>query len=281
MFSIVSCGYNIIDMSFDWRENIATWATFLDGTSESGQGEIVIAVNTSKDDTYNALTQYFKELKAKTPWSRVVFKLIQTDFPYTDPEFDGKIKNAALQAASQPYAILLDLDEVLARKNRDTWVVAAEALRRDERLDGLGIPSIDLCKDWSTMKSLGQKFYMVKTGRGLTRGVPAFARKEDGSIDITKSDTTEVLKGDQLAQFGYVQNPANPEMMRLNDLQLGNVPYVFHRGYEQRAQRIKQGTFWKPHWENRAKHEVADVVATAEAFDKIPVRPHGLQHWSI
>ncbi len=200
--------------------------------------------------------------------------------PYTDPTFDGQIKDAALQAARQKLAILLDLDEVLSLGTRDQWVVAGATLLRDPKLDGLIIPSIDVCKTWDMMKGLGQKFYLVKTGRGLTRGVPAFAKREDGSIDTTKSDTTEVLRGDQLAAFGYVLNPEYREVMKLNDLQLRLVPYVFHLGWLHKAKRLKANAFWKPVWEARAKQEANDIVTTETEFDKIAVRPHGLPHWS-
>lgn len=273
MLTIAAAAYNVISMGFSWKQNIRNWINFLDGS-----GEIVIAVNTSKDDTLKELREFFAAERLTLPaWSSLVFNVIETNFPYDDPEFDGKIKNAAFKAATMPVVLALDLDEILPLKNKHAWDDARRSLIYTYDFDGFIIPSVDLCKSWETCKSVGQKFYLVKSRPNISRGVPKFARKEDGSIDITKSDTTEfILENGELAKFGSLINPNYAEAQRLGEIQSGRIPFVLHLGWLDREQRMRQSKFWKPVWENRAKSEVKDVIDTPEMFDSIEVKSHGL-----
>jgi hypothetical protein len=58
----------------------------------------------------------------------------------------------------------------------------------------LMLPSINLCGSELTYKDIGSKWYIHHNNIGLQRGIVNFAKKENGKIDITKSDTWHYIK---------------------------------------------------------------------------------------
>jgi len=132
MISIYSSAFNIVKLRFDYSESLKTFCNFGD--------EVIIAVNSSVDNTLEALSQWKLDNGASH------LKIIKTDFSYEDPLLDGKIKNAALKATTLPCKSGFDLDErpVLRLKNR--WVEKFKELQKSP-YKALLIPSLDLYGD--------------------------------------------------------------------------------------------------------------------------------------
>lgn len=266
--------FNLSHIGFDWKSTLSNWTTFL-----RGHGQCVIAVNASTDSTYEDIVSYVAELKsdARNMTDYVVFK---TDIPFSDPLFDGRIKNEALKKCTLEFATLLDIDEVIPLTTRFAWEGAMEVLGRHP-YDALLIPSVDLFHDEKHFKSLGSKWYIHRNRPTIMRGRVAFAAREDGTTDITKSDTTEVCYTDgSLVRHTPLIDPRFPDDVKLHYMAQGTVPYVIHLGWLNREQRLKQSAFWKPVWNQRDGSDKVKEL-TAEEYDAIPYKPHGLPDWRL
>lgn len=273
--SIYTACYNLSRIGFDWKSTLSNWTAFL-----QGHGQIVIAVNTSTDSTHEDITKYVEELKqdARNMTDYVVFK---TDIPYENPLFDGVIKNEALKKCTMEFASLLDIDEVFSLNTRMAWEGAVEILSKHP-YDALLIPSIDLFHDEKHYRPrIGNKWYLHRNRPGLMRGRVAFAAREDGTTDITKSDSTELIGPDgQLASYIPVINPAFPDAVKLQWMGQNGVPYIVHRGWENKEQRLKQSAYWKDIWNARDGSDKVKEL-TAEEYDAIEYKPHGLPDWRL
>lgn len=275
-YSIYSAAYNLNKMTFDWKPVLENWCRFL-----GPQGEIVIAVNTSEDDTYDALLKHAWDLRTRYP-SAVEWRIFKTDIPYTDRAFDGKIKDAALKMCRERYAILLDFDEVIPLWSRNAWASAVGQLEHNRySYEALLIPSIDLFHDNHHMKSLGAKWYLHANSPHLGRGPVGFAKREDGTVDITKSDTTELIvtKTGELAKYVPVLEPRFSDDIRLDYLKMGHIPVVYHLGWLNKDQRLRQSAFWAPVWNLREGAEV-ETAKTMDDLNAVEYREHGLRHWN-
>lgn len=223
--------------------------------------EVVVMVNESEDDSFEAMVKFANEFRG--------LFIYKSNFNYTDPEFDGKIKNEALQMTTGDIKISLDLDERIPLYQRDMWRALAQNLLETVHVSAVMIPSVNLCGDKYHYKDIGYKWYMHKGG--LKRGVVKFARQENGKIDITKSDTCELLDmGDGLVPSYYFPQD-------INALRSDKIPYVFHYWGVNLEQRLRQNSFWKPVWENRSGRKVDDVLTESRQIDNIEVYPHNLQ----
>lgn len=272
MFSIYTSAYNLNKMGFAWKETLENWVQFLYKT-----GEISIAVNTSDDNTYESLVTFANELTDKHALG-IDWKIFKIDIPYSDPFFDGKLKTAALRQCTNRYCILLDMDEVIPLWSRDAWSYIANALEQDHSgIEALFIPTIDLFHDENNMKSIGQKWYLHLNLPYLERGPVNFAKREDGSIDITKSDTCELIvsSNSSLAKTSSILDPRFSDEIKLRHIKENQCPVVFHLGWLDKEQRIKQSAFWKDHWNNRDKSDSVKVL-TMNNLDSISYKPHGL-----
>lgn len=253
ILSIYVSAFNLENGLFDWKESLDKMYAFAD--------ELVIATTTdSKDNTIQLLEDY--------TYNRPKCILVITDISLQDPLFDGKIKNAALQSTTLPAKILLDLDEFPLLSQKKLWINYFKWMI-SENIDCIAIPSVNLCQDIYHYKDIGHKFYLHRAG--LHRGVVKYARKEDGSIDIKLSDTTEILN----------ENNELPRIISLwNDiesLKTGSLPMVFHKwAIGDLNNRINQNKFWLPIWESRAKQKVDDIILNKQDIEKIEVFPHGL-----
>ena len=244
-------------MGFPWEAALQNFCDFSE--------EVVIAINTSEDGTY----EHVLDWKRLNSVDKLV--IVRTDFSYSDPEFDGKIKNAALQACTQDYCILLDMDEEIPtpKENRPKWEKAAKSLEA-YKADCVLIPSVNLCGDKYHYKDIGYKFYLHKNHIGLQRGVAGFARTEDGKIDIKKSDTTELIypNGRLASSYAYYND--------IGSLRNKGIPYVFHYWGVNPEQRVRQNAFWKPVWENRAGKNVDDIVLSSDLIKNTEIFAHNL-----
>lgn len=266
--SIYSSWFNVEKMRFAWRETLSNWVEFL-----QNYGEIVIAVNKSEDNSSDLIRSYVAQL---TNTSRVEILVIDIDIPYTNPEFDGMGKAAALDACTGDYCILLDCDERLPRGQKKAWQEAATTLQQNAYLDALMIPVVDLIGDERHYKSIGTKWYLHVNSKLLTRGVFSGGYRPDGTIDVTKSDTCELIykESKELARAAGLLAPL-PHYLLAGYLESGQTPYVLHYGWLDKEQRLRQSEFWRPVWANRNGTEVQTESTLAE-LDKIPKFRHNL-----
>lgn len=273
--SIYTSFYNVVKMTYSWKECLTNWLAFLNGS-----GQIVIAVNTSEDDTSKVVREWVKSFKVSHPTNHTSIDVIDAEIPYTDPEFDGKLKALALSHCKEPFCILLDCDERILPTQRLQWMKLAQELEKNPQIDAMFIPVVDLFRDESSFKSVGQKWYIHKNRPFLTRGVVNFARKPDGTIDHTKSDTCELIykESGDLARTASIMMPNLPDFLKMGQLDSGHVPFVVHLGWLDKEQRIKQSKFWQPVWSARAGQEVK-TESTIEELDKIKAMRHILPSW--
>ena len=132
-FTVHTSLFNIIKNSYDVERSIGNWAEFLSLMPEFH--EIILVVNTSEDNTL----QYIKDLAIKFRKQNVNIEVLESNIPYSDPAFDGKIKDVGFQASSGDYNILLDGDEVAPLYSTKSWIQAANHLK-DSEFDALLIP---------------------------------------------------------------------------------------------------------------------------------------------
>ena len=249
-FSSYTSAFNLVKMGFDWQNSILNYSQFMD--------EVVIAINTSEDDTFETVSKFLEEKGI----SNVI--LCQCSFDYSDLAFDGKIKNFALQHTSGDIKISCDIDERFPLYQKDLWRRVGNHLLSQREISAFLIPSINLCGDIYHYKDIGYKWYMHKDG--LYRGIVNFAKKQDGKIDTDRSDTCELIDANgNLVQALKFDNS-------IEGLREGETPYVFHYWAVDKDRRIKQNEFWQPVWSNRAGKEINNKID----FSKTQVLKHHL-----
>ena len=95
MISVYHSAFNLNKHGFTgWQECLRRSCEFAD--------QVVVAVNTSEDDTHDIVSSILKE-SAKSSI------LLKTSFNYQDPWLDGKIKNAALIILPMPIVRIASL----------------------------------------------------------------------------------------------------------------------------------------------------------------------------
>ena len=117
MISVYHSAFNLNKHGFTgWQECLRKSCQFAD--------QVVVAVNTSEDDTYDTVSSILKD-NAKSSI------LLKTSFDYQDPWLDGKIKNAALQECNCEFKVQLDLDEYIPSWQRPLWDSMAQECREE------------------------------------------------------------------------------------------------------------------------------------------------------
>jgi hypothetical protein len=215
-----------------------------------------VAVNTSEDGTLEALEKFVGPLSGR-------IKIVATDFSYSDPDLDGKVKNAALQATSHKYKLGLDLDEMINPNQRDSWVGLVNFLDAYTEAQAFFVPVIDLYKNKYEYKSIGQKWYLH--GEGLYRQTVNFAKNPDGTHDIERSDSCELTdkNGDLVHSYNVLANGISDEE-KLNQISGNDLPYVVHVGHlNPRKRALRNRNFWKNHWKVQSGRDV-DVPTTED-----------------
>ena len=274
-FSVHTSLFNIVKMGFDFRSGLDNWSTFL--SLIPGYHEINLVVNTSEDNTLEVIKQCAIDYRKQN----VVINVIESNIPYSDPAFDGKIKDIGFQSSTGDINILLDLDETIGLYTAKSWLKIGEQLMENKEIDGLLIPSIDLFGSFERATAVGQKWYLVKNRSYIRRGVFAGAMKENGHFRVEVSDSTEpILPDGNLIKSAHLFDPRMTYEQKLKELQSGNWPFVFHLGSLNIEQRIKQNEFWKIHWENRAGEPVNNIKLKKEDYKDQNCFEHGLRFWS-
>jgi hypothetical protein len=274
VYSIVSSWFNVEKMSFDWRGALENWLDFQNGT-----GQIVIAINTSVDDSPKIVREWVKQWKSDNPMSQTRVEIIDIEIPYDQPDFDGRGKAAATAAASEPYVILLDCDERIAPSTRRAWDRMAVELETGP-YDAFLVPVIDLIGDERTYSKVGSKWYIHKNSPNITRGVVKWAYREDGTWDKTKSDSCEAIYRDtqELVKSAPIIMTGLPMWMQVAQMESGEVPFIYHLGALDLKQRVKQSAFWRPIW-NLRDSTAKEPELTEKDLDEIPRFRHSLPSW--
>ncbi len=259
MFSIYTSAFNITSLKFDYQLSLKNFSNFV-----GEEGEVIIAVpEIPGDDTFEILCDWIFESELSN-----VF-VFPCDVDRNDPAFDGKVKDFALQQCCNKVLIQMDLDEIIPLGQKPLWENYAWHLLNSNGLDCFMVPSIDLWGDehsirWDAEKKAGFKWRMHKDG--LKRGVVDFAKRGDGTHDITKSDSCELLteQNELVNSFYIVNNTTNLEEF-LSSI-INNI-YTLHLGYIDFDSRVlRNKRFWKEQWkiENGSDVYVPETVKELE-----------------
>jgi len=255
MLSIFTPLFNVISHDIrGWQKSLTNSAIFGD--------ELVVAINTSTDNTIEEVE------KVLAPYKNC--KIIHTSFPKAAP-MDGQIKNAAQQACSHEFQMLVDGDEYIQKWMRpilDNYLFQFKF----SPARCLAIPSVDLFRDEGHYKACNLKGNITK--KGVYRGISNQARNPDGTANTQISDGTEVIdeNGDMVFSIGMPNN--------MQDLEAGNVPYLIHEGYLHLDSRLNRGAaFWNEHWlttggGRKPAHVLHDSL---DSFDHYEYKPHNLR----
>lgn len=261
MFSIYTSLYHVEKHNFPWQESIDNFVKFIED-----DGELVIAINKSEDNTLNIIKNYVEKYKN--------VKIIETNFSYSDIEMDGKIKNAALQATTKDLKIQMDADEYVPLTQRQKWIEYGDELLKSP-IECLMIPTLDLYGSKDRIKSnsqIGLKFRMHK--KGLSRGVWKEARRGN-HINTSMSDTCELLRQDGNLAYSQSVIPS----IYLNPLFCSSLKdYIFtvHLGYLSMEHRINiNNKLWADHWQLRSGHQ-ENVATKIEELANEPTIYHNL-----
>lgn len=258
--TIYCYGFNLARFSIPYRAALTNFCAFAD--------EVICATIPDEDDSPRLL----RELAAELPNLRV----IESDVKLNDNRFDGKLKTAALAAATHPIRIIADLDERFPLSQRAIWQTLYARLLNRGDIDGFLIPVLDLYGSPTRIRAdtqIGQKFRVHKASV-VSRGVLPEA-DHGARFDTSKSDSTEPLaRNGRLANFASITSATSlyPILAR----SLVNTPYVIHEGYLDLEARARiNAEFWKKAWEERSGRP-ENVKTDVNALREIPTIEHGL-----
>jgi hypothetical protein len=257
--SSYTSAFNLIKNEFDWEKALLNHLSISE--------ETVVAVNTSEDDTLEVLKKFSEKSGGR-------IKIVTTDFSYSDPDLDGKVKNAALQATSHKYKLGLDLDEMVNPNQRDSWAGLVNFLDSYTEAQAFFVPVVDLYKNKHEYKSIGQKWYLH--GGGLYRQTVNFAKNPDGTHDTDRSDSCELTdkNGDLVSAYNVLANGISDEE-KLNQIASNDLPHVIHLGHLNLRKRVlRNRNFWRNHWKVQSGRDV--YVPTSENEIKHESKKHNL-----
>lgn len=196
------------------------------------------------------------------------------DTSLDDPLFDGKLKNAALQACSNELVILQDADERLGG-NIDEWKYLGELLKKQEPPFACMVPVIDLYGDIEHYKNVNAKWYL-SLKKDLYRGPVNFAKKKNGLIDVTKSDTTEAVdKNGNLVPYFYDNRFCDTSRKEGYGFDV-SMPHCIHLGFLDLEKRIENNKFWQPVWSARCGEDVKTATTLEQLEKENEAKHHGL-----
>lgn len=254
--------FNARKFGFDTEKTVDNFCAFFN--------QVYCATVPSEDDTREVLA----ELEKKYPNFHVIDSNIKIK---GNALFDGQLKTLAMNECKNKLRCIVDFDEIFPLSNRDKWDKYCEFLLGNNKVDGVMIASIDLYSSELKIRSdtsIGQKFRLHKD-TVYARGVPNFARRGDGFVDTSRSDTTDPISefGD-LCQFVSI----TPQMLLTPMFadQLVDYPYTLHYGsvdYERRAKIGRE--FWAEAWSDRSGRP-ENVITNKNHLDSIQTIFHGL-----
>jgi hypothetical protein len=251
--SVYTSLFNYDPEKFDLFGAFKNWSKYSD--------EIVIATfEDQREGLEGVVAKVFLDYNGKDDFYNR-FKIVSClDTSLDDPLFDGKLKNAALQACSNELVIQQDMDERIGG-DTEQWDTLKYVLKNRKAPHAAMIQVIDLYKDFDHYKGVGAKWYLHLKEKS-NRGPVNFARRGDGSIDTNKSDSCELIdeNGDLIPYFidpRFAQLFTNKEIESFDI----SMPHVIHLGYVDLNKRIENNKFWQPIWSNRNGEEVKTAVS--------------------
>jgi hypothetical protein len=258
MFSIYTFIHTIPSDVIDYKSALDNYCAFAE--------EVCVATTqiNKEDKTIQLLQEYQK--------THSNLKIINVNgLDITGPS--GEWKEIALRGCTQPFCILFDADERIRLKDKPMWEYWAKVLSKSD-FDAFFIPTIDLFHSEREYKSLNAKWYLHKNKQYLHRGVVKFAYRIDGSIDISKSDSTELIDDEgNLAKSALLIHPVTIENIK----KLGITTY--HLGWLDKCKRTKGNLFGRKVLNNMAKEQNKLSITTDEEFDNMRYFPHDLNLW--
>jgi hypothetical protein len=272
MFSIYTCAFNIVKNNFPYSDALENFSSFAD--------EVVVAVNTSEDDTLGVM----KGQASKLP----NVKIIETDYSYDDIFAIGKIKNDALQATTKHFKIGLDLDERIPLRHKYQWEKFATIIEDNDAVDALLIPSLNL---WGNLGSVRDDFSMHERKfkwylhtAALERGAVNFGVKEDGTVDTKKSDTCELIYPDRtLVRAGAIWEDSIKNLDDYFFFLENKASFVYHIGYADLEYRSQINKNWwrefKQKREGDLVNEPHDIKTDRKDLEE-PITEHKLPAWN-
>jgi hypothetical protein len=257
MISTYQTAYNLIQNGFSrWQESLINSCQFAD--------EVIVAVNTSDDDTDSAIRD--------TLWEYKNWKIVPANFSRLDPMWDGRMKNLALQSCTHEFKVQKDCDEEIPVWQRPLW----ENKLLQLKFSGakvMAVPSVDLFNDVGHYKSINLKTY-ANIGQAY-RGPCIQALKPGYFIDTRFSDGTELVD----EKFNMIPAIASSDC-ELSTLESGNEIFCVHYGYIDKQERIKRNeAFWGTHWlqESGGTKPAHVLHDSLESFDHYEYKPHNLR----
>lgn len=268
--SVYTSLFNYSPDKFDLNGAFSNWSKYAD--------EIVIATFKDQELPLGKIIfkDYFEGFYQCAPENegKPFIKLIGVeDTSLNDPLFDGKLKNAALQVCSNNTVIQQDFDERIGG-DIEEWEKAIRSIYSCSFPIACMIPVIDLYKDLDHYKGINQKWYLHQK-EGMYRGPVYFAKRPDGSIDITKSDSCELVNDrDELV-------PSTVDR-RFIDTMDTRYPHIIHTGYLDLNKRVENNKFWGPIWSarNGSKVKVAQTLEEVEAENEAKKHNLGREWWA-
>lgn len=255
--STYQTAYNILTNGFSrWQESVINSCQFSD--------EVIIAVNTSEDDTDSAIRD--------TLWEYKNWKIVPANFSKLDPLWDGRMKNLALQHCTKEFKIQKDLDEIIPLWQKPLWENKLFQLKFSGA-KVMAVPSVDLFNDEGHFKAINWKTY-VNIGQAY-RGPSAHALKPGYFINTQISDGTELIDEKFNALLAIASGPCD-----LAALESGEEIFVLHYGYIDKQERIKRNeVFWGAHWlqESNGTKPAHVLHDSLESFNHYEYKPHNLR----
>ncbi len=259
--STYSTFWNAIRHKLDFKGALDNWATFSD--------EIVIAVGTSTDDTFNAISFYAME-------QNYPVRLIRTAYDFeNDPYAYGKTENAALQGCTGDLMVQQNGDERML-VTREKLHELEWQLRCRMDISAYFVPTIDLYGSKERYLNIGRKWYIHRSG--LFRGPAKVGIKPDGRPDYNKTSSDELLD---------ITGNLVPTLPLLEDLSIESLrtyaeaggPVSFHLGYLDLKERLDRSIWWKAFWERATGGDKNTHPTTIEELANKETKEHGLPLW--
>ena len=254
-------GWNLVKNNFDIQDYLDNAFYYVD--------EVVVALNTSEDTSYDELLQYKKDT------GRNLF-VLETNFSYEDPFCYGKIVNSALQACTGDILCLRDFDE---RNGGDKKIFNefCQNLLDMPVHKSFFIPVINLYGDYNHYIDINKKWYIHK--KDLCRGPVNFGLKQNGLPDYNKTSTDELIDedGNLVPTFDVVKGDNDRLLKYMKD----GYPFVYHLGYVDFNERVKRNNeFWIPFWEKATGGDKNNHATNTEQLEKRECFEHGLPLWN-
>lgn len=268
MFSIYTSLFNYSPEKFDIIETFSNWSKYADK----------IVIGTFPDQEKELFKVIWREwynggFSLENGTKKAFVDVVSCETSLDDPLFDGKLKNAALQACKTELVIQQDMDERIGG-NLDFWIRFGDSLlKHKETYKAIMLPVIDLYKDFYHYKGIGYKWFL-HTKDGCYRGPVNFAKKEGGLIDTEKSDSCELIDEEgNLVSYARVTDFVDK----------GNIsfPHIVHLGYLDLEKRVENNKFWQPIWSAR-KGENVDVPTDLASLNQFSYYKHNFpEKWWI